>query len=81
MMQKGWKLEYADNCHNSTHCPETCGEFLRQRRRWVLSELSNMMLIFQVGRLASTKGVKLLSKDMYYMAVICVILFTAHFHK
>ncbi|KAK7088556.1 hypothetical protein V1264_022464 [Littorina saxatilis] len=47
MMQKGWKLEYADNCHNSTHCPETCGEFLRQRRRWVLSELSNMVLIFK----------------------------------
>lgn len=47
LMQQGWKLEYADSCHNSTHCPETCGEFLRQRRRWVLSELSNMLLIFQ----------------------------------
>ncbi|XP_071110841.1 uncharacterized protein [Haliotis cracherodii] len=47
MMMQGWKLEYIDNCRNSTHCPESFTEFLRQRRRWVLSELSNMVLIFQ----------------------------------
>ncbi|XP_041347062.1 chitin synthase chs-2-like [Gigantopelta aegis] len=47
MMMRGWKLEYIDHCRNSTHCPELFTEFLRQRRRWVLSELSNMALIFQ----------------------------------
>ncbi|XP_059169286.1 uncharacterized protein LOC131951039 [Physella acuta] len=46
LMQAGWRLAYSSQAHNSTHCPETVGEFLRQRRRWVLSELSNMAAIF-----------------------------------
>lgn len=45
-MQRGWRLAYSSSAHNSTHCPETVGEFLRQRRRWVLSELSNTADIF-----------------------------------
>ncbi|CAL1537716.1 unnamed protein product [Lymnaea stagnalis] len=47
LMQRGWRLGYSCPAQNSTHCPETVGEFLRQRRRWVLSELSNMAAIFQ----------------------------------
>ncbi|KAK0068759.1 chitin synthase chs-2-like isoform X2 [Biomphalaria pfeifferi] len=46
LMQRGWRLAYSSSAHNSTHCPETVGEFLRQRRRWVLSELSNTADIF-----------------------------------
>lgn len=46
LMQNGWRLAYSSHAHNSTYCPGTVGEFLRQRRRWVLSELSNMTAIF-----------------------------------
>ncbi|RUS68673.1 hypothetical protein EGW08_023565, partial [Elysia chlorotica] len=46
LMRQGWRLAYSCSARNSTHCPETVGEFLRQRRRWVLSELFNMADIF-----------------------------------
>ncbi len=66
LMQRGWRLAYSAHAHNSTHCPETVGEFLRQRRRWVLSELSNMAAIFLslptlVRNNASFSGVFLVS--------------------
>ena len=53
MMLNGWKLEYTPYSKNSTFCPDTFLEFLKQRKRWVLSELSNLMLVFQnIGHLA-----------------------------
>lgn len=53
MMLSGWKLEYTPYSKNSTFCPDTFLEFLKQRKRWVLSEVSNLMLVFQnIRRLA-----------------------------
>ncbi|XP_050408224.2 uncharacterized protein LOC126823428 [Patella vulgata] len=67
MMLRGWKLEYIDHCRNSTHCPETFMEFLGQRRRWVLSELSNMVLIFKNLR-------KLVRSNMAFSSVFILSL-------
>ena len=49
MMLKGWKLDYASFCVNSTFCPETFEEFVKQRRRWIMSEIGNMLSVFRHG--------------------------------
>ncbi|XP_053392207.1 chitin synthase chs-2-like [Mercenaria mercenaria] len=47
MVQAGRRIEYCAASENSTHCPETFDEFFKQRRRWVVSTLANMMLLLQ----------------------------------
>ena len=47
MMLNGWKLEYTAFCDNTTFCPDTFEEFMKQRRRWVLSDMANMILVFK----------------------------------
>lgn len=47
MMLHGWKLEYTAFCSNTTFCPISLQEFLTQRRRWVLSDVANMLLVMK----------------------------------
>ena len=47
MMMRGWKLEYSAFCDNTTFCPDTFREFMKQRRRWVLSEFANTLVVFR----------------------------------
>ncbi|XP_033762780.1 uncharacterized protein LOC117344218 [Pecten maximus] len=47
MMLKGWKLRYIQTGRNSTFCPETTLEFMKQRRRWLLSDYTNALLVIQ----------------------------------
>lgn len=47
MMINGWKLRYSSFAHNTTYCPDTFDEFLKQRRRWVLSDVANALLVVQ----------------------------------
>ena len=34
---------------NSTYAPDTFKEFVKQRRRWILSELGNTLLLLRNG--------------------------------
>ncbi len=45
MMLKGWKLAFSPISHNYTYCPENFKEFLKQRRRWYLSDVFNQYLL------------------------------------
>ncbi|XP_053391052.1 chitin synthase chs-2-like [Mercenaria mercenaria] len=47
MVQTGRRIEYCAASENSTHCPESFDEFFKQRRRWVVSTLANMLLLLQ----------------------------------
>lgn len=47
MMLKGWKLRYANLGNNSTFCPEDTEEFMKQRRRWLLSDYANAYVVFK----------------------------------
>lgn len=47
MMLRGWKLKYSTFGINTTYCPNTVDEFVKQRRRWVLSDLANTFLVFR----------------------------------
>ncbi len=47
MMMRGWKLKYSAFCDNTTFCPDTFQEFMKQRRRWVLSEFANTLVVFR----------------------------------
>jgi cellulose synthase/poly-beta-1,6-N-acetylglucosamine synthase-like glycosyltransferase len=43
---------------DSTYAPETFKEFVKQRRRWILSELGNTLLLLRNGaRLATANDV------------------------
>ncbi|XP_036356166.1 chitin synthase chs-1-like, partial [Octopus sinensis] len=47
MMMNGWKLKYCTYAFNTTFCPSTMDEFLKQRRRWILSDLANTFLVLK----------------------------------
>lgn len=47
MMVQGWYMRYSSFARNNTFCPDTFGEFLKQRRRWVLSDIANATLVIQ----------------------------------
>lgn len=45
MMLKGWKLAFCSTSHNYTYCPDNFSEFLKQRRRWYLSDIFNQYIV------------------------------------
>ncbi|XP_036362449.1 chitin synthase chs-2-like isoform X1 [Octopus sinensis] len=47
MMMRGWKLKYCTFAFNTTYCPSTVEEFLKQRRRWMLSDMANTFLVMR----------------------------------
>ncbi|XP_063421659.1 uncharacterized protein LOC134706559 [Mytilus trossulus] len=47
LMLKGWKLRYSSNARNTTFCPEDTYEFMKQRRRWLLSDYANAVLVIR----------------------------------
>ncbi|GAB1603586.1 chitin synthase chs-2-like, partial [Argonauta hians] len=47
MMMRGWKLKYCTFAFNTTYCPSTVDEFLKQRRRWMLSDMANTFLVMR----------------------------------
>lgn len=47
MMLQGWKLKFCTFGLNTTYCPSNMDEFLKQRRRWMLSDLANTFLVIR----------------------------------
>nr|AHX26703.1 chitin synthase [Owenia fusiformis] len=76
MMLNGWKLEYSAFCHNTTYCPDTFMEFMKQRRRWVLSDLANMLLVFKnIFKLARKNDSFSLAYILYLIQMFTIVLF------
>ena len=75
MMLEGWKLEYTAFCDNTTFCPDTFNEFMRQRRRWVLSDLANMLLVFRnVFRLTQNNDSFSIAYILYLAQMFSIVL-------
>ncbi|XP_041365297.1 uncharacterized protein LOC121380520 [Gigantopelta aegis] len=47
MMLRGWKLGYSNFSYNGTYCPDSFDEFIKQRRRWILSDFANSLMVFR----------------------------------
>ena len=47
MMINGWRLRYSAFADNTTYCPDSFQEFFKQRRRWILSDIANLILVVQ----------------------------------
>ncbi|XP_041365067.1 chitin synthase-like [Gigantopelta aegis] len=47
MMIHGWRLRFTAFADNTTYCPDTFEEFFKQRRRWILSDIANALLVVQ----------------------------------
>ncbi|XP_061180308.1 uncharacterized protein LOC133188841 [Saccostrea echinata] len=45
MMKEGWNLRYSYHGKNTTFCPEETEEFMKQRRRWLLSDFANAAVV------------------------------------
>lgn len=45
MMKSGWTLRYSCHGYNTTFCPEDTEEFMKQRRRWLLSDFANTVIV------------------------------------
>eukprot|EP01105_Mastigella_eilhardi_P018241 TRINITY_DN4218_c0_g1_i15.p1 TRINITY_DN4218_c0_g1~~TRINITY_DN4218_c0_g1_i15.p1 ORF type:complete len:1157 (+),score=227.03 TRINITY_DN4218_c0_g1_i15:119-3589(+) len=43
LIRRGWKIRYCAVAKARTACPTTMSEFLRQRRRWIVSTLFNLL--------------------------------------
>ena len=50
MMLKGWRLRYCSSARNTTFCPEDTAELMKQRRRWILSDYANVILVIKMLR-------------------------------
>ncbi len=75
MMMRGWKLEYSAFCDNTTFCPDTFREFMKQRRRWVLSDIANMLLVFKnVFRLAQRNDSFSIAYILYLAQMFIIVL-------
>uniref|UniRef100_A0A0L8HFA0 chitin synthase n=1 Tax=Octopus bimaculoides TaxID=37653 RepID=A0A0L8HFA0_OCTBM len=75
MMLKGWKLEYSSYSHNSTFCPDNFLEFLKQRKRWVLSEMSNLILVFgNIRRLTQNNSTFSLIYIIYILQMFLLVM-------
>ncbi|XP_013417859.1 uncharacterized protein LOC106178970 [Lingula anatina] len=75
MMLRGWKLEYNAFCDNSTFCPDTFEEFMKQRRRWVLSDMANMLLVFKnIFKLAQKNDNFSLAYIFYMLQMFIIVL-------
>lgn len=73
MMLRGWKLEYTAFSDNTTFCPETLSEFLRQRRRWVLSDMANSFLVFRHVLHLARENDAFTIPYIIYMLQMCLI--------
>ncbi|KAK0055220.1 chitin synthase chs-2-like isoform X2 [Biomphalaria pfeifferi] len=47
MMINGWHMRYSPFADNTTYCPDTFEEYYKQRRRWILSDMANAILVVQ----------------------------------
>ncbi|CAG5134390.1 unnamed protein product, partial [Candidula unifasciata] len=47
MMINGWRMRYSPFADNSTYCPDSFEEYYKQRRRWILSDMANAILVVQ----------------------------------
>lgn len=75
MMLNGWKLEYTAFCDNTTYCPDTFEEFMKQRRRWVLSDMANTMLVFKnIFKLAQKNDSFSIAYILYMLQMFIIVL-------
>ncbi|XP_060086210.1 uncharacterized protein LOC132565583 [Ylistrum balloti] len=74
MMLKGWKLRYTQAGQNSTFCPETTLEFMKQRRRWLLSDYTNALLVIQnIANLMTSNSVFSLTYVLYLIQLFLIM--------
>ncbi|OWF55491.1 Chitin synthase 2 [Mizuhopecten yessoensis] len=74
MMLKGWKLRYTQAGQNSTFCPETTLEFMKQRRRWLLSDYTNALLVIQnVANLMTINSAFSLTYVLYVVQLFLIM--------
>ena len=75
MMLHGWKLEYTAFCDNTTYCPASFEEFMKQRRRWVLSDMANMLLVFKnIFKLAQKNDSFSIAYILYMLQMFTIVL-------
>ena len=75
MMLHGWKLEYTAFCDNTTYCPDVLHEFMKQRRRWVLSDIANTLLVFRnILRLSQRNDRFSLAYILYMLQMFSIVL-------
>ncbi|GAB1607942.1 chitin synthase chs-2-like [Argonauta hians] len=51
MLKCGWRIDYCAVADNSTHCPDNFEEFFKQRRRWIVSTIANLILVVKESRI------------------------------
>ncbi|CAC5389812.1 CHS1 [Mytilus coruscus] len=75
LMLKGWKLRYSSNARNTTFCPEDTYEFMKQRRRWLLSDYANAVLVIRKLRaLLSTNDAFSVLYALYLLQLFLIML-------
>ncbi|KAL8586378.1 hypothetical protein ACOMHN_022993 [Nucella lapillus] len=77
MMLRGWKLHYSSQAVNSTYCPDTVTEFIKQRRRWILSDFANSFLVFRnLPRLMRSNGCFSFMYALYLVQLFIIVIFS-----
>ncbi|KAK3102653.1 hypothetical protein FSP39_012917 [Pinctada imbricata] len=75
MMLKGWSLRYNGYGRNSTYCPEETEEFMKQRRRWLLSDFANALVVTKnIGPLMKRNTCFTLLYTLYILQLFIVMI-------
>jgi ribose/xylose/arabinose/galactoside ABC-type transport system permease subunit len=67
MMLRGWRLRFTTDGANTTYCPGTMDDFMKQRRRWNLSGVANSLTVLRNMR-------SLIKNNSCFSLVYCLYL-------
>ncbi|XP_013412401.1 uncharacterized protein LOC106175109 [Lingula anatina] len=65
-------IEYCAVAEDKTFCPETFGEFFKQRRRWIVSTMANMWLLLKSAEDLVTSSERITYPFMIYQFFLLV---------
>ncbi|XP_062523518.1 uncharacterized protein LOC134198189 isoform X2 [Corticium candelabrum] len=71
LVEEGWLLEYAAAADSYTFCPDSFNEFYKQRRRWTVSTMANLMqLCFNSAKVIGNNDAVFIIFILYQAAMI-----------
>ena len=72
LVTRGWRLEYCAAAKDKTYCPDDLESFFKQRRRWIVSTMANMVEILRLGGLAVRRNPSVSWLYIVYTALMLV---------
>ncbi|ESO07781.1 hypothetical protein HELRODRAFT_76186 [Helobdella robusta] len=70
LLQQGYRVEYCAASDSYTHAPEGLHEFFKQRRRWMVSTMANILDLLVSWKLTTKKNENISSLYIFYQMML-----------